>query len=518
MGRERDETQLVAPFPDRSWEDKTVNQEALAGLVVLAGEQAGRRIRLSEEEFLLGRAMECGFRVSSTRVSRQHARLRKRSPFEWEISDLGSSNGTYVGNSRVQTQRLRFGDRISLGGGVLLLFTPIDELEEALMHHQRMESIGSLAGGIAHDFNNLLGVSLGNLEFLEQLSSESNLRDPIVREALADMKEAALKAAHLTKALLDFARRGKHEEVPVNLTDLVLKSVNVISRTLGTSIVFDVEAEPELVVIGDAAQLNQILLNLCVNARDAMPNGGRIEVRASRADPGPLDSEAPLVKLTVRDTGTGMSEDVKERIFEPFFTTKSTKGGTGLGLSTVYGSVVGHGGSISVRSAPSKGTTFSILLPRAIEIAPTRPTTTPFREPKVEGHGAKLLIVDDEKLHLRSTARLLEHSGFRVFAASSGPEAARIARESGPMDLALVDLIMPGMGGVETMDRILALCPETRVVLTTGYVEPAELKDVQERPKVPILRKPYTRTRLLRAVSDALLNPAAPTQSLPTQR
>ncbi len=380
-------------------------------------------------------------------------------------------------------------------------------LEQQLSQAQRIESVGRLAGGIAHDFNNLVTIIRGHTDLL---LDELDADDPL-RADLEDIRVAGERAASLTGQLLAFSRRNVLQPRVIDLNSVVRGMEGMLRRTLGEDVALAVELAPELgAVRADPAQMEQILLNLVVNARDAMPRGGRLSIRTFDTV---LDqqfvathlgsSAGPHVAIEVRDTGHGMDEDTMALIFEPFFTTKDPGKGTGLGLAMTYGIVKQSGGYITVESRPGDGTTFCIYLPRVEAPVPASPA------PRAESGDAAgcgtILVVEDEPALRQLTARVLESRGYGVLAAATGQEAMLTARtHPGRLDLLLTDVVMPGMGGRELAERLMAEMPGLRVLYTSGYTDDDILRHGVSERDAPFLAKPFTPDELVERVRALL--------------
>ncbi len=363
-------------------------------------------------------------------------------------------------------------------------------LEQQFLHTQKLEAVGRLAGGIAHDFNNLLSIILTCTRFvLDDLPPHSRYRDD-----LTQVFGAGERAAVLTRQLLAFGRQQVMQLRALDLNEVLSSLSLMLQRLVGDHIRVRIEASPQaLVVRADAGLLEQVLMNLVVNARDAMPAGGELTVR--------LVQSGANANLEVSDTGMGMDEKTRERIFEPFFTTKGGRG-TGLGLSTVFGIVSQLGGSVSVKSAPGAGSTFVVKLPlsgASPEAAQTRapsPTTSPSR--------ASVLVVDDEPAVLSLACKILEHAGYEVMRASSGAEAVQVAARGGRIDLLLTDVVMPGISGRELADSLRTLRPELEVLFMSGYANDGVLHQGSLEEGVELLEKPLLPEPLLARVARVL--------------
>jgi len=381
-------------------------------------------------------------------------------------------------------------------------------LEWRLRQAQRLESLGRLAGGVAHDFNNLLSVIGSNVDLALEVLPEGHP----VREHLADIGEAGSRGAALTRRLLAFARpRTEGEPRIVDLAALLPGLRRLLDRILGEGVELRVQVAPGLAPARvEPGQLEQVLLNLAANARDAMGRGaGPLEIRAApcaQADlPTPPASPcAAWVRLTVRDDGAGMTEEVQARAFEPFYSTKGLGRGTGLGLATVQEIVRSHGGQISLRSAPGQGTTFDIFLPAEPEAAPVLGAAA--GPDGLLGGTETLVLVEDDAAVRLVAHRILERLGYDVLAAHDGGEALELLRAR-PADLLLTDVVMPGLSGPELALAALDLRPSLRILYMSGY--PQVLGQVGEvlGDGVELLAKPFTPDALARRVRQVLGGP-----------
>jgi PAS domain S-box-containing protein len=351
--------------------------------------------------------------------------------------------------------------------------TEYRELEAQFRESQKLESIGRLAGGVAHDFNNLLTIIWGySTNLLEHMD-----RSDRAYLGLTDIKNAAEKAAALTKQLLTFSRRQVFQPQVLDMNALVEESERMLQRLIGEDIELTVELDPSRgSVLADANHLHQVLINLVVNARDAMPHGGKLTLAVSSMD---LDeNRAPLlsgiapgsyVRLIVADTGTGMTKEVRARLFEPFFTTKEPNKGTGLGLSTVYGIIRQCGGHVVVETEQDRGTTFEIFLPRVQEQAPP-PTLKLEAPPAIRGGTETILLVEDQQELRALLAALLRRLGYNVLEADTGAHAMQIIeRHPGPIHLVVTDVVMPGMSGQELVELVKSAQGDTKVLYISGY-------------------------------------------------
>ncbi len=378
-------------------------------------------------------------------------------------------------------------------------------LEVQLLQSQKMEALGTLAGGIAHDFRNLLQVIHG---YAETLLRNRTADDP-ERTDLQKVLRAARRGADLTSQLLTFSRRMDVELRPLDLNREVREIATMLRRTIPRMVDLELALADTLVAVeGDPGQIEQALLNLALNAKDAMPDGGRLTIATGVGDgDGDLPLDGPTVWLEVRDTGHGMTPDLADHIFDPFFTTKAVGQGTGLGLSTVYGIVRGHGGHITCRSQPGAGTAFRIHLPRYEGPLPAPADPAAAEAAVSAGATGTVLVVDDEP-EIRDLARMfLEKDGFEVATASSGEEALDTYRLRGDIDLVVLDLGMPGMGGRACLRRLLETDPDARVLVATGYASDGQAAGILEDGARALINKPYRARDLVARVREILERP-----------
>jgi len=390
-----------------------------------------------------------------------------------------------------------------------------DKTQERLAQAQRLESLGQLAGGVAHDFNNLLAVILNYAEFAAQELAAATEADWAGRcesahDDLGQISRAGERAASLTRQLLAFARREVVQPQVLDLDTVITAVEEMLRRTLGEHVELAISLAGGLhPVLADPGRLEQVLVNLAVNARDAMPGGGTLSIDTSNitvdAESIAGGSESPpgqQVRLRVSDTGTGMPPDVVEHVFEPFFTTKSDDGGTGLGLATVYGILTQADGHIRIYSEPGGGTTFSITLPATSMAAdPEAAEATYQRTPS----GETVLVVEDEAALREVTRRILARNGYQVITAASGPEALEIARNyQGEIHLLVTDVVMPHMLGKEVAEQVLLIKPGTEVLYMSGYARPVLASQGRLEPGVALVEKPFSEADLLAKVGQVL--------------
>jgi signal transduction histidine kinase/CheY-like chemotaxis protein len=389
-------------------------------------------------------------------------------------------------------------------------------LEAQLQQAQRLENLGQLAGGIAHDFNNLLAVILNYVSFIsEDLASAA--ADPALatrlepsRNDLVQVQQAAERAASLTHQLLAFARREVVRPKVLNLDHVITTVEEMLRRTLGEHIELVTTLPGDLwPVLADPGQLEQVLVNLAVNARDAMPDGGTLTIDTSNitVDAASIAGGSPArqghnVRLRVSDTGTGMPAEIADHVFEPFFTTKPEGAGTGLGLATVYGILTQADGHIQIHSEPGAGTTFTIMLPATTESAtPTVEPETYHRTPK----GETVLIVEDEEALREVTKRIFSRNGYHVLTAADGPHALDIARtHPGEIHLLVTDVVMPHMLGKEVAEKIEHVKPGIKVLYMSGYARPVLASQGRLDPGVALVEKPFSEADLLTNAGQVL--------------
>jgi PAS domain S-box-containing protein len=414
-------------------------------------------------------------------------------------------DGTVI-EVEVATHGVRFGDRpacLTVAHDV----TERRRLEAQLRQAQKMEAVGRLAGGVAHDFNNLLTVVNGYSDLLLESLPPS---DPI-RAQVEEISRAARRATDLTSQLLAFGRKAMAIPRVLDLNALVRDTEKMLRRLIGEDVELVTQLDPALGRVKmDPGQLDQVILNLAVNARDAMPQGGTLTIETRNVELSPayvrkyLDVvPGPYVALVVRDTGHGMTEEVKAHVFEPFFTTKEVGKGTGLGLSTIYGIVKQAGGHIEVESAPGRGATFRVLLPRLGDGAAA---TEGARSDAGLPHDSEtVLLVEDEDM-VRTFARVvLQRCGYTVLEATNGPDALHQAEDHhGPIHLLASDVVMPHMSGRELAERLSGLRPQVRVLFFTGYMDDAVLRLGILKDGTACLQKPFSPDVLARKVREVL--------------
>ena len=440
-------------------------------------------------------------------IRRDREVMERDQPQLGMIEPMTRADGSVVW---LETSKLPLHDAHGQVIGVLGTWQDITErrrLEEQLRQSQKMEAVGQLAGGVAHDFNNLLTVILGYSEMLlAMLPGEAEH----LRESLEAIRDAGERAAALTRQLLAFSRKQVLEPRIVNLNDVVAQAEKLLRRLIRENIVLTTVLAPDLEMVRvDPGQIEQVLMNLAVNARDAMREGGRltietrmVEVTAQHVG---ADAECPpgrYVQLSVTDTGHGMTPEVQARIFEPFFTTKQPGHGTGLGLATVYGIVKQSGGRITVYSEVGFGTALHIFLPAVTGSAVAAVAAS---DEQSHGGAETVLLVEDEQ-PVRALARQsLERRGYQVLEAGNGREAIEVAdSHAGPLHLLITDVVMPEMSGRQLVELLLPRRPGLKVLLMSGYTEDAVVRHGIADAKANFLQKPFTLSGLAKKVRDVL--------------
>jgi len=382
-------------------------------------------------------------------------------------------------------------------------------LEEQFLQSQKMEAVGRLAGGVAHDFNTLLASILGYSELLlDGLRDDGDLR-----RSAEQIQRSAERGAALTRQLLTFSRHEARQVRSLDLNELVGGARDMLSRLVGEQIELELELDAALGrVEADPAHMEQVLMNLVINAADAVSGSGRVVLRTHNASPEalPPEAEGAAVVLEVSDTGHGMDEDTRRRVFEPFFTTKTKGKGTGLGLSTVYAIVAESGGAVTVVSSPGEGATFRVALPRS-EPAPAAAAVAeePAAEPAragAEGGSESILLVEDDEMFRGLLTEVLARLGYRVLPAASPADAlAVLGRNRGPLDLLVTDLVMPGKSGYQLSRELRERHPGLKVILMSGYSdETLEDRIVAADQSLPVMRKPFSTKLFAKRVREVL--------------
>jgi two-component system cell cycle sensor histidine kinase/response regulator CckA len=383
-------------------------------------------------------------------------------------------------------------------------------LEEQLRQSQKLESIGTLTGGIAHDFNNILNIIRGHASFIGEVRS----KDEELQQALKIIDETVDRGTAIVQQLLAIARRSEARLEQLNLNDLVKNLERLLGETFPKTIDVGLHLDPSTPsVTADPNQIDQVLLNISLNARDAMPEGGKLVLTTGTAAGAELRARFQEVKaeqyalISVADTGLGMAEAVKSRIFEPFFSTKHQDQGTGLGLSVAYGIVTNHGGFIDVTSRPHEGSTFKIYLPigelQGQQLERKRELRTEHK--KIRAQGQTILFVEDEVRQVQLMQNFLQRNGYRVLTATNGLEAVDIhLRHKEEISIVVLDLGLPGLSGWEAFQRMKQANPNLKALLATGYIAPEIASAATKGELTAVIMKPYQLSEILAVVSAAL--------------
>ncbi len=488
-------------------------------LVVLVGPDAGRRYPV-EGDVVIGRDGEVEIIVTDDGVSRRHSAIRRNAGGEYIIEDLGSRNGTFVNGIRIGTAPLHSGDKVAIGTGTILLFTVHDRYEEQVLQAQKLHLLGQLAGGIAHDFNNLIVTVLGNVTYLR----DNPVGPSELADCLGEIESAARRAADLTSQLMSFARPQRRAREVVELHKLVAEVVALLRRTVPRSLEIVTDVPDTLAVMGDPGQLLQVLMNGCVNAKQAMPGGGTLRIEAVRSAregaaaavrsatiTSTAGASGDFVRITISDTGAGMDPATLAKVFQPFFTTKPKGEGTGLGLATAYRIVRAHGGDVTMASEVGVGSRLVITLPAANPGDTAPMTPEPPRRTRLSG---RAMVVDDEPLVRSTTRRMLERFGLEVLVAVDGLDAVAVhASQSEPISVAIVDLDMPNLDGEQAIIRMRARDPLLRVIVASGHADAERTARLRGLGRISILPKPFDADTLWHHVAAALEGEPAPEES-----
>lgn len=481
---------------------------SMQGVFIGVNENLLRMLGLGSDDVIGRNTLELGFFQSAA----------ERQDFFDRLQTQGSVRGMDIsfkdagGNLH---QGLYFANLVWIGDkecifGMMLDQTEQRDLERKFLQAQKMEALGRLAGGIAHDFNNLLGVIGGYAELLEtRLGSDENYR-----RYCSKILDTTERAGSLTRQLLTFSRKEIIRPMPLRPDQAIRELNNILPRMVGEDIELILELNSTATVVMDKTHFEQIILNVVVNARDAMPAGGQIYIRSENVSRPLLSASGSIalnhaVLIHIRDTGTGMDQETRAHAFEPFYTTKEVGRGTGLGLSTVYGVVQQCKGEITIESEPGQGTRISILLPAVTVMEAQSATGAEIPEQVPKGAGT-ILIVEDEPELRNSNAEFLTSLGYSVLCAATAMEGLRVARETGAIDLVISDVVMPKMNGREFTERLLEFRPDTKILFVSGYADDVVLRTGISLHGTPFLQKPFSLRQLGSMVNELLTVPKLP--------
>ena len=479
-----------------------LSPRASARLVVLSGPHRGRQWTLGPRVGI-GRSSASAVCLDDALVSRDHATITLEEQ-NWVLRDLGSRNGTLLNGHKLTQATLRWGDRIGIGASVLL-FAHVDPAHERLLERQKIESLGRLGAGIAHDLNNYFGAIIGALDYLDQVGLDRTMRDADVRECLDDVRTATRRGADLTHRLLAFARQGGAEPTTIEVGSLCNEVIEIARRTFDRGTRLELSSSETLYTRGDRSRLHQVFMNLLVNARDAMPQGGTVRVRIESAPPITGEVEARVL-ITVQDEGVGIDDATRARMFEPFFTTKPADKGSGLGLAIALDVITAHGGTIDCESGLGRGTTFRVMLPAQGPRTSRPPVHTVQHRPRTEAEvQGTVLVVDDEPVVRRAVGRLLARIGLTVAEASDGQKAVdEVTRDQARLDVVLMDLDMPELDGESALLAIRRLAPGLPVVILSGLCDTPRRHRLLEAGAHAVLEKPCDSGTLRQTIRSAV--------------
>jgi PAS domain S-box-containing protein len=473
---------------------------SLDGIFLNVNENLLRMLKLSAEQVIGKSGVDIGFWKNQEERNSFYRKLRSEGSVQnLEIEFKDSEGNRHVG--LYFATLVRIGDKECIFG-MQLDCTEQRELEAKFLQAQKMEALGRLAGGVAHDFNNLLGVIGGYAELLEATLG----RDENYKRYCSKIIETTQRASGLTRQLLTFSRKEITRPAPLKPDQAIRELTSMLSRMIGEDIEMNLDLRAKGRVVIDKTHFEQIIFNIAVNARDAMPGGGELFIETENVirpaqDASGNSIEMGYIQIKIRDTGVGMDEEIRAHAFEPFFTTKSVGRGTGLGLATVYGIVQQCGGEISIESKLGQGTEITILLPAALNVETGE--DQPHLLKLVQGSG-HILMVEDEAQLLDANAEFLRSIGYTVTCASSGPEALELLADAPRLDLVISDVVMPRMNGREFADRLLEMRPNTKVLFVSGYADDVVLLAGISTLGTPYLQKPFSLKQLGYKVQELL--------------
>jgi two-component system cell cycle sensor histidine kinase/response regulator CckA len=512
--QDREQTHSGQPPALPTSQYQAISQRGM--LLVLVGPNAGQTYPV-EKNLSIGRADHCTLTINTNDVSREHAEIVARGP-ECVLRDLRSRNGTWVNGVKIHEQALRFGDKVRIGSSTILLYSPYDELEDQLMQTQRLVTVGELAGQFAHDFRNLIAALRANIDFLRGVSPDQTFDDPDARDALRDSDAALKRATELTEQILGLARRNRRGNSISDASNVISEVLRLVERSFPHTIDIQTSVpQAGLFIAAEGSQLHQVVMNLCVNARDAMPGGGVLRIAATVVDRealAPSMGAERYVAITIGDTGCGMDKSLQREIFQPFFTTKKKGQGTGLGLSTCASIVRQIGGFIKVDSNPGEGSIFSVFLPMR------EPASQPSQDEIVRPRAAAaqstrklsqglVLLIDDDHVFRRSALRLLESMGYPATGVATGAEGVALVERMGKaISLVLLDMVMPKMDGPTTFEKLQEVDENLAIVICSAEGESQNVQRLLAMGARGFLPKPFDTESLARTLSDTIFGEA----------
>jgi len=475
--------------------------EGRACVVVLEGDKPGRRLCF-DRELVVGRGSEADLAVMGSKVSRRHAKISfQPDDGTWVLEDLGSKNGTFVSGQTIDRCRIGYGDRFRVGA-TLLLFTHYDRIEERLQRQRKIEVAGRMGAGIAHDFNNLLSIITSSLDYLGSRPGSTQLSERDVQACHSDIRTAVGRATELTEQLLQLARGREEPLETLSAAEVVQEVAALVPRIFDERIKLRTDIADETWIYGRPTQLHQALMNLCMNARDAMlPEGGELTLCVA-LDRGHTDDPrigSPHVRISVRDTGCGIDATTRDRLFEPFFTTKGRRG-TGLGLANVLEAVVDHGGTVELETKLGEGTEFTLRFPTAATASRVFAGGAPMAR-KTPERPILVLVADDEPTSRKSMGRVVEHLGHYAIQAADGEEVLRVLRENSRVGLVILDYEMPIMDGERCFGEIRKRYPDLHVAFVSGSLTDELRVRLRRDGAIDVFDKPFE-VRELEALLD----------------
>ena len=488
--------------------DMFISVDAKTGKIIECNRTTAKALGYKKEEIIGRRPSEIyhpDCKEESEKVAKQFVETGEVRNADLQLE---RKDGSKIDVSlNISTMRNEQGE-VLYSRSVLRDVTVIKKLEAQLRQSQKMEAVGTLAGGVAHDFNNLLTIIIGNADLA---LTGVGIDNPLYGK-MEEIRKAGMRAASLTRQLLAFSRKQVIQPEVLSLNEILTVLEKLLRRLIGENIDFVTIHAPALWRVEmDPGQIEQVIMNLAVNARDAMPHGGTLTIETANVDldeayfqgHGVENTPGPYAMISVSDNGMGMDEEIRSHIFDPFFTTKEMDRGTGLGLSTVYGIVKQNGGYVWVYSEPGKGTIFKVFIPKSdADGVPVKKDKSPEDLPK---GSETILIVEDDDMVRNMVLRILLRSGYRVLEARNGEDALRVSRaHKGPIPLMLTDVVMPGMNGRELAERLQSLRPEIKVLYMSGYTDDAVVHYGVLATELKFIQKPFSLASLAGKVREVL--------------